>query len=189
MMKGWETTPDSRKKKLNNMSCVLTSGYTIGCRDNIGGIQEVYIGTWNGADLTYGITASGAISSFGGTWSTFFTFEQEVETGSFTENGVYSTENGTAFYEGTLEITLQKFDAAVRNKVLILGQGKWRILILDQRGTYWLMGFQNPIRVSAATPGLGKAFGDLNGAVITFLSKEPEPVHEVLPGAAAVLLA
>lgn len=171
------------------MSCVLTSGYTIGCRDNIGGIQEVYIGTWNGADLTYGLTTSNVIDSFSGTWSSFYTFEQEIETGSFTENGVYSTENGTAFYEQTLEITLHKMEAAIRNQILILGQGKWRILILDQRGKYWLMGYQNPVRVSAATPGLGKAYGDLNGAVISFLGKEPEPAHEVDAAAAAVLLA
>jgi hypothetical protein len=47
------------------------------------------------------------------------------------------------------------------------------------------MGFQNPVRVSAATPGLGKAYCDLNGAVITFLGKEPEPAYEVASSAAA----
>ena len=170
------------------MACILNEGYTLGCRDNIGGIQEVYIGTWNGSDLTYTLGTNSVIDSFGGTFSGFYTFEQEIETGSFTEAGVYSTENGTAFYEQTLEITLQKLDAIIRNQVLILGQGKWRILILDQRGTYWLMGYQNPVRVSAATPGLGRAYGDLNGAVITFLGKEPEPAYVVNPLAAAQLI-
>jgi hypothetical protein len=88
----------------------------------------------------------------------------------------------------TLEITLQKLDAIIRNQVLILGQGKWRVLILDQRGTYWLMGYQNPVRVSAATPGLGRQYGDLNGAIITFLAKEPEPAYVVDPAAAAQLI-
>ena len=170
------------------MACILNEGYTLGCRDNIGGIQEVYIGTWNGSDLTYVLGTNSEITSFGGTFSGFYTFEQEIETGSFTENGVYSTENGTAFYEMTLEITLHKLDAIIRNQILVLGQGKWRILILDQRGTYWLMGYQNPVRVSAATPGLGRAYGDLNGAIITFLGKEPEPAFVVEPAAAAQLI-
>lgn len=167
------------------MSCVITNGYTLGCRDNIGGIQEVYIGEWNGDDMTYGLTSSGAISSFGGATVSFYTFQQEIETGSYTENGVFSTENLTAFYEQTLSITLHKLDASLRNKLLVLGQGKWRIMIKDQRGTYWLMGKQNPVRVSASNPGLGKAYGDLNGATITFLGKEPE-IATVVESAAAL---
>ena len=166
------------------MSCVLTDGYTLGCRDNIGGIQTVYIGEWNGDDLTYGFTTSNVIDSFSGATVSFYTFEQEIEVGSYTENGVFSTENLTAFYEQTLTITLHKLDAVLRNQILLLGQGKWRIIIKDQRGLYWLMGKQNPVRVSAATPGLGKAYGDLNGAVITFMGKEPEPAHEVTSTAA-----
>jgi hypothetical protein len=170
------------------MSCVLTDGYTLGCRDNIGGIQTVYIGEWNGEDLQYGFTTSNVIDSFSGATVSFYTFEQEIEVGSYTENGVYSIENLTAFYEQTLTITLHKLDAVLRNQILILGQGKWRILIKDQRGLYWLMGKQNPVRVSAATPGLGKAYGDLNGAVITFMGKEPEPAHEVTSTAAASVI-
>lgn len=170
------------------MSCVLTDGYTLGCRDNIGGIQTVYIGEWNGDDLTYGFTTSNVIDSFGGATVSFYTFEQEIEVGSYTENGVFSTENLTAFYEQTLTITLHKLDAVLRNQILLLGQGKWRILVKDQRGLYWLMGKQNPVRVSAATPGLGKAYGDLNGAVISFMGKEAEPAHEVTSTAAATVI-
>jgi hypothetical protein len=167
------------------MSCVLTNGYTLGCRDNIGGVQEVYIGEYNADALSYSFTASNVISAFGGATVSFYTFEQEIETGSYTENGVFSTENGTAFYEETLTITLH----TLRNQILLLGQGKWRIIIKDQRGVYHLMGKQNPVRVSASTPGVGKAYGDLNGAVITFLGKEPEPAHIVTTAAALSVIA
>jgi hypothetical protein len=171
------------------MSCVLTSGYTLGCRDNIGGVQTVYIGEYNGDDLTYSFTASNVIDAFAGATVSFYTFEQEIETGSYTENGVFSTENGTSFYEETLSITLHRLDATLRNQILVLGQGKWRVIIKDQRGVYHLMGKQNPVRVSASTPGVGKAYGDLNGAVITFLGKEPEPAHIVTSGAALSVIA
>lgn len=170
------------------MSCVLTNGYTLGCRDNIGGIQEVYIGEYNGDTLTYVLGTNDIIATFSAGTSSFYTFEQEIETGSFTENGQYSTENGTGFYEQTLTITLHKMDAALRNQIKILGQGKWRIIVKDQRGKYWLMGKQNPVRVSTATPGLGKAYGDLNGAIITFMGKEPEPAAEVASSAAAQVI-
>lgn len=166
------------------MACLLTNGYTLGCRENIGGIQEVYIGEWNGDSLLYSLTGDSTIGTFSGSTVSFYTFEQEIETGSYTENGVFSTENGTAFYEQTLTITLHKLDAALRNKILLLGQGKWRIIVKSQNGAYYLMGYQNPVRVSAATPGLGKAYGDLNGAVITFMGKEPAPAYLVSSTAA-----
>lgn len=171
------------------MACILSNGYTLGCRDNTGGIAEVYIGEWNGDSLTYTYGTDNIIGTFSGTTASFYTFEQEIETGSYTENGQFSTENGTAFYEQTLSITLHKLDASLRNKILLLGQGKWRIIIKDQRGNYWLMGKQNPVRVSASTPGLGKAYGDLNGAIITFTGKEPEPTHQVSSTAALTLIA
>jgi hypothetical protein len=165
------------------MACLLTSGYTLGCRDNIGGIQEVFIGEWNDT-MTYTLGVDSIIGTFSGATVSFYTFQQEIETASFTENGVFSIENGTSFYEDTLTITLHKLEAALRNKILILGQGKWRVIIKDQRGKYWLMGYQNPVRVSASTPGVGKSYGDLNGAVITFMGKEPVPAYEVSATAA-----
>lgn len=170
------------------MACILSTGYTLGCRDSIGGIAEVYIGEWNGDSLTYVLGTDNIIGTFSGTTSSFYTFEQEVEVGSYTEAGNFSTENLTGFYEQTLSITLHKLDASLRNKILILGQGKWRIIIKDQRGNYWLMGKQNPVRVSASTPGLGKAYGDLNGAMITFTGKEPEPAYQVSTSAALQLI-
>jgi hypothetical protein len=166
------------------MSCVLTNGYNLGCRDSIGGIQKVFIGIWDG-DTTYGFTGSNnQIDSFSPTAS-YWTFEQEIETASFNQPGQFST---SAFYEQTLEITLQKLDENLRQNILILGKGIWRIIILDQRGTYWLMGKQNGVRVSDSTSQLGKAFGDLNGAVITFTGKEPELAHSVTSTAAATVI-
>lgn len=165
-------------------TCVLTSGYSLGCRDNIGGVQEVYIGEWNSSSMTYVLGTDNIIGTFSGATVSFYTFQQEIETASYTENGQFSIENGTSFYEQTLTITLHKIEAALRNKILLLGQGKWRVIIKDQRGKYHLMGFQNPVRVSASTPNLGKAYGDLNGAVITFMTKESTPAYEVAASAA-----
>lgn len=45
------------------MSCVINSGISASCRDNQGGIQEVYLANWIGNDLTY---------TLGGTQSFYF---------------------------------------------------------------------------------------------------------------------
>lgn len=162
--------------------------YLLSCRDNIGGIQRVYIGCYD-SDVIFGLTASNEVVSVSGPTVSYYKFEQEIETGSFLQNGQFSTENGTSFYEQTAEITLHKMDITNRNRISTLGQGKWRIIILDQRGVYWLMGYQNPVRVSASNPSLGKAYGDLNGAILTFLTKEPEPAYVINPTLALTLIA
>jgi hypothetical protein len=167
-------------------SCILNE-YVLACRDNIGGIQRVFIGCYD-SDVVFGLTASNEIISSSGATVSYYKFEQEIETGSFIQNGQFSTENGTSFYEQVLEITLHKMDTVMRNRISTLGQGKWRVIVLDQRGTYWMMGFQNPVRVSAATPNLGKAYGDLNGAVMTFTGKEPEPAFVIAPALALTLI-
>ena len=171
------------------MACLLTTGYSLGCRDNIGGVAEVYIGEWNGTEMTYVLGVDNIIGTFSGATVSFYTFQQEIETASYTENGQFSIENGTSFYEQTLTITLHKLDAALRNKILLLGQGKWRIINKDQRGADLLMGYQNPVRVSASTPGVGKAYGDLNGSVVTFMTKEPTPAYLVESAAALSVIA
>ncbi len=157
-------------------SCVLDE-YLLSCRDNTGGIQRVFIGCYD-TDQVFGFaTPSNIIDEVTGTAIDYYKFEQEIETGSFNQNGQFSTENGTTFFEQVLEITLQKMDATNRNRISTLSQGAWRIIVLDQRGNYWLMGYQNPVRVSSATPQLGKLYGDLNGAILTFTGKEPEPAY------------
>ena len=172
------------------MSCVINSGYSLQCRDNLGGIQKVFIGEYTGDDLSYTFGTDDIIGTFSavGVTPSFYEFDQEVEVGSYQETGQFSTENGTVFYEQNVEITLQRLDAAVRNQVKILSAGIWRILVLDQNGRYFYIGAVNGCRVSSATPGVGKAYGDLNGAVLNFLSKEKFPAYLVTEAAALTLI-
>lgn len=175
------------------MSCPITYGYNVPCK-SVGGVQAVYIGTYN-SGLTYtidssapGITSSyGTITGFGGATSSFYKFEAQIETASLAEAGGFSVENGTAFYTQTVEITLHNLSQAIIEQISILGKGRWRIIVLDQAGNYWLVGKQNPVNVTGSTPGVGKAYGDLNGAVITFEGKEPEPITQVSSAALASL--
>lgn len=169
------------------MPCLITSGYTLQCRDNIGGVQNVYIGNFNGSSMTYTV-ATNSITAFAGATVSFYTFQQPLETASFEQAGNYSTENGTSFYTQTVNITLQKLNNTSSALINTLGQGTWRIMVLDQNGVYWLIGAQNGARVSASTPNTGKALGDLNGAVITFEAKEPITAYQVSSAAALSLI-
>jgi len=170
------------------MSCLLTSGYSVGCKSQAG-VQKVFIGTWNDTSLTYTLGTNSIITAFGGATVSFYTFQQTIETSSYTAPAEVSTENNAIQYNQTLTITVQGMNAALLNQIKTLGQGVWRIMILDKNGSYFLMGKSGPVQVSAIDSGLGKVGTDLNGAVITFTSKEDQPLYEVQSAAALSLIA
>lgn len=161
------------------MACLLTQGYTLGCRDSIGGIQEAYIGNFS-SGATYTLNAVDDIIAFTGLTVSYFTFEQEMETGEFNQTGAYSTENGTVFFDQQLTLMFHKNDSNLRNQLLILSQANMSVIVKDQRGEYWLLGYQNGVRAINGAMNTGKAFGDMNGVTITLQGKEPEPAYRIL---------
>lgn len=160
------------------MACLITQGYSLSCRDSIGGIQEVWIGNFQNS-ATYTLNANDVITAFSGTTASYYRFEQEIETGQFNQTGAYSTENGTIYFTQEVMLTFHKNDATLRNQLLVLSQANMTVIVKDQRGLLWLVGYQNGVRATAGTMNTGKAYGDLNGFTITLQAKEPEPAYNI----------
>lgn len=161
------------------MACLLTSGYSLGCRDNIGGIQKVYMRNWS-ASTTYTYDSNGQVTGGTNTSTSFYTFEQRNETAEFNAGeGQHSIENGTNFYNQNVNLMFHKYQASIRNLIYVLAQTECEIIVLDQNGKYFLVGEQNGANVIASNSNVGKVFGDLNGSTINFQAKEPWPAREV----------
>jgi len=158
------------------MACILNTGYTIGCRDNTGGVQTLAIGPWE-LGTTYSYSIDGEILTSSQISASFYEFEQYTEQASATGEVTANNEFGTIFNTQTLTFIMEKMDAPTRAKFLILTQGRFRILILTQNGEWLLMGRLNGARLSAGTNGPGKAFGDMAGFTGTLTAVEPEPIH------------
>jgi len=159
------------------MACLLSTGYSLGCRDNIGGVQEVYIANFS-ATQTYTLDGDNNITGVAAS-GTYYTFEQEMESAEFQQPGTLSTENGTVFFEQNLTLMFHKNDAALRNQLLLLAQGNLSVIVRDQRNEYWLMGYQNGVRATEASMATGKSFGDMNGVTVTLQGKEPVPAYRI----------
>jgi hypothetical protein len=158
------------------MACILNTGYTIGCRDNTGGVQTLAIGPWE-LGTTYSYSIDGEILTTSYATASFYEFEQYTEQASATGEVTANNEFGTIFNTQTLTFIMEKMDAPTRAKFLILTQGRFRVLIKTQNGEWLLMGRLNGARLSAGTNGPGKAFGDMAGFTGTLTAVEPEPVH------------
>ena len=98
------------------MACDISSGFQLGCRDNSGGIKNVYILSGSVTTVT---AATGAISDISGD-GVFYQFELTKNTGDYTETPNPSLENGTVFYSQTVNISLHKLQASIRNQVKVL---------------------------------------------------------------------
>lgn len=160
------------------MACLINTGYALGCRDNLGGIQKIYLRNFS-ASTTYSYDSTGVITGATNSGSSFYTIEQRTETGEFNQNGQHSLENGTNFWEQNVNLVLHKYQASLRNLIYLVAQTEVDIIVLDQNNRYFCIGEQNGANLIASAPNVGKAYGDLNGATIGFQAKEPYPAREM----------
>lgn len=169
------------------MPCVLTSGYTLDCRESVGGLVEIYfIESGNVSSIT---EASGVVSAITkGTGKVFRKYEQEQDTAFFVENLNSNVQNGTVFYQQELTIVLNRLQASTRNELLLLNKNRLVAVVKDSNGAFWLLGKTRFLKATAGSGGSGTASGDRNGYTFTYSSSEPSLAPEVSSACAATLL-
>ena len=166
------------------MACDITSGFTLGCRDNSGGIKNVYI--LSGSISSIGEASDGLINAISGA-GTYYKFELTRQTGDFTETPTPSLENGTVFYQQDINVAFHKLQSSIRNQVKVLAQNPDLSIIVETNngnespftGRYFLMGRYRGVSLSAGSAATGTAFGDANQYALTFSGQEPEPADEI----------
>ena len=164
-------------------TCDITSGFTLGCRDNTGGIANLYI--LSGSITSVTDASEGLISGITGSGE-FYKFELFRQTSDFTEAITSTPENGTVFYEQTLNAVFFKLQSSTRNQVKVLAQNpNLKVVVETNNGTvdgvgrYWLLGEDRGMQLLSGTGATGTAFGDLNGYSLTFTGQEPNPASEI----------
>ena len=118
------------------MACNLTTGRTVPCKDSVGGIQAVYFadfGTMGALTVT-----AGEVTAFAGS-PDFFEFDVKGNS-SLEQTITASRENGTAFYEQTLNLTLTKLDKATQEELILIVKARPHIVIKDYNGNYLMVG-------------------------------------------------
>ncbi len=165
------------------MACDITSGFSLGCRDNTGGISSIYI--LSGSITSVGTASEGLINGITGSGA-FYEFELFRQTSDFTETITSTPENGTVFYEQAVNAVFFKLQSSTRNQVKVLAQNpNLKVIVETNNGTvdgvgrYWLLGEDRGMQLLSGTGATGTAFGDLNGYTLTFTGQEPNPASEI----------
>lgn len=170
------------------MACALTQGYTLDCKDSIGGIKAVwFIAAGDVSSVTEVSGVVTAITKASG--KVFYKYQLVKNSSSLTENINANIQNGTIFYAQELAIMLNKMQANTRNEILLLAKNNLLAVVEDANGKYWLLGKQNGLDITAGSSATGTAQADKNGYALTFSGGEKELAPEVTSGIIAGLTA
>tara|TARA_B100000029_G_C17155322_1_gene807568 strand:+ start:64 stop:597 length:534 start_codon:yes stop_codon:yes gene_type:complete len=153
------------------MSCNLTSGRIVPCKNKSGSVKTIYFADYG----TMGtITESGGlISALSGTPS-FFQFDVRG-TSNLDSVVTSSRENGTTFYTQTLTLQLQYYDRATSEQIKLLAVGRPHVVVVDADDNYLMVGKVNGAELTSGNFTVGANMGDFNGFNLTFEALETEP--------------
>lgn len=147
-----------------SLNCTLNTGYVLGC-NSIGGVEKVWIGTWD-ADTTYAYDVDGVVTGVTSA-STVYLMESDIEQAGLVQNGVFSRENGTVFYESNLSIKFINLDKDLLNLMKALGRAPLYAIVKANTGEHFILGVETAGRATEGSASLGVALGDMNGANFT----------------------
>ena len=154
------------------MACALTQGYSLDCRDSLGGIVEVYF--TEAANVSATTEASGVITALTkATGKRFWKYALVKDTSMFNQTMTASVANGTVVYGQELQIILNKLQTNTRNELLLLAQNSLVAVAKDSNGVYWYLGKTRGIDMTANAASTGTAQGDRSGFTLTFTGSEP----------------
>ena len=162
------------------MACDITSGFALGCRDNLGGIKALYILSGSVSGIT---ESSNEITDISGS-GVFYQFDLQRGTSDFTETINGSTENQTVFYEATVNAAFAKMQTSTRNQIKILAQNPDLKLVVETNNDtsgekFFYVGRVYGAALNAGQGQSGTALGDANGYTLTFTAQEPSPADVI----------
>ena len=155
------------------MSCLLTAGRTIPCKDVVGGIKAVYF--VNFGDLGTITESADEVTNMTGTFSDY-KYDLKGDS-SFEQSFNSSRENGTTFFEQTLNLQFSKLTKEDNKELKLMAYGRPQVVVLDYNDNAFLMGAEHGSEVTGGSIVTGAAMGDLSGYTLTLSAQEVKPAN------------
>lgn len=163
------------------MACDLTRGRKEPCKDVVGGIKAVYFIDYGDITIAYDTTDTDVIDDLGAVTA----YKYELKGNSSFEQAITSSrENGTTFFEQTLNLTLKKLSKEDNKELKLLAFGRPHVVVEDYNGNAFVMGAEHGAEVTGGSISTGAAMGDLSGYTLTLSASELTPAN-FLEGATA----
>ena len=161
------------------MSCDLTTGRALPCKDSVGGLKAVYFIDYADlslSEVTYDVTNTDVITALDTTSVEAFQYDIKGNS-SFEQAFTSNRETGTTFFEQTLNLTFTKLDKASHKELKLLAYGRPRVIVEDYNGSFFVMGLAHGAEVTGGTIVTGGAMGDLSGYTLVLSGQERVPAN------------
>lgn len=155
------------------MACILTTGRKVPCKSAVGGLKTVYFADYG--TLGDATIVAGEVTVLSGSPALF---QFDIKGNSSLETAVNSSrENGTTFYESTLNITLTFLEKATQEELKLIAHARPHVFVEDYNGNYFVMGLEHGAEVTGGSIVSGAAMGDLSGFTLTLVAQETAPPY------------
>ena len=162
------------------MACELTTGFTLGCLEGIGGVKEVLIANYE--DFETGITFGGTNGEVDGlptaTISRYVPFRNS---GSYVETVQKNLETGTLFFSQEVGWTFGKLNQDMRNEFLNVAKAKMIVFVRTNDDQILLVGVGEGAQLTAGSVQSGQQKADLMGYQVTLIAEELAPAVHLEP--------
>lgn len=164
------------------MSCksFALSGIALPCKDNMGGIKEVYLCKASDiTDINLNTEESQISTITMADSAKFRTYKFRKGTGSMTSTA--ASDEAIGNFSVTTELSLQfsKMETSKRLEIMAMCLEDTKAIVLDWNGRYWFLGYDFPLTATAATAQTGTSNTDLNGYTVTMSDTSAEFPFEV----------
>lgn len=165
-------------------SQALTSIAT-GCESLLGGIKVVYAIAKNNIDaitVTDNVISAITTKTLSGDTDPqqFHTFRFRKQSSTMESEYTIDDTNGIKYVTTNLTLNFAKQETAKRVSLTALINCESALIVEDNNGKRWFLGFDNPVTPTAATAATGTAFGDANQYSITLSDMSAELPYEVV---------
>lgn len=142
-------------------------GIPYDCNPNLAGIKDVYITYYDDATPVADFSAhtiSAVTLSDGVDW---YRYSFAKNTSSLTSTLTKDDANGTRYYTNTITLVFNKLEAQKHLEVMALAAEKLAVIVIDNNGKKWYVGFDGYVSGSATDAGTGASADDRNGYEVT----------------------
>ena len=170
------------------MACELSTGFTLDCKDGIGGIKQIVLLDKTSVDtITYEMGTEVISSMVINNVNELYTYELPTQTGSFEETINFNRYAVTIFYTQTVNIMMQKLSAPKRLELQNAATVRVIVFVNDTNNNWWAIGIENGADLSTGTAATGTALGDANGYTLAFTHETPKRAYKLADAPSVII--
>jgi hypothetical protein len=169
------------------MACELSTGFTLDCKDGIGGIKQIVL--VDKTEVTsFTLDANEIVTLIiGPAAGDLYTYELPTQTGSFEETINFNRDAGTIFYTQTVNVMLNKLTSAKRLELQNVATARVIVFVEDTNGNWWAVGYEYGADLSTGTAGTGTVLGDMNGYTLAFTHEAAKRAYKLAGAPLSIL--